>query len=56
MGRDVLSAGEMARAQYAEAIINAYHARARAKSWPDFSKENPALARILNEAERLANA
>ena len=54
-GRDVLSAGEIARARYAEHIVKSYQARAQAESWPDFVRANPAAARVLDEAERLAN-
>lgn len=41
--------------RYAEVIVKAYQARGSAESWPDFVKKNPLAAKILDEAERLAN-
>ena len=55
MGREILSAGEISRSRYAEYIVEAYRARSSAKSWPEFSQAHPQAARILNEAEKLAN-
>ena len=54
-GRDVLSAGEIARGRYAEYIVKAYRARAQAVSWPEFVMAFPESAKVLDEAERLAN-
>ena len=55
LGRDVLSAGEISRARYAETIIGAYRARERSESWVEFANKNKQASRILNDAERLAN-
>jgi hypothetical protein len=54
-GRDVLTASEILRARHAEFIVKSYRARAEAESWPDFVNQNPHAAKVLNEAERLAN-
>jgi len=56
LGRDVLACGEIMRMNYCENVRSAYQGRARAEDWAKWTNENPALARVLNEAEIIANA
>jgi hypothetical protein len=55
MGRPVLSYGEIVRMRYAENIVKAYQARSQAENWAQWKSDNLALARVLDEAERLYN-
>lgn len=55
LGRDTLSAGEIMRMNYCKNVEFAYHSRARADNWAQWAKDNPDLAHVLGEAERLAN-
>jgi len=48
-----LTVREMRRIVHAEAIRDAHQARARSESWAQWATDNPKLARLLNEAEKL---
>ena len=39
----------------AENIVNAYHSRKRSKNWTAWVTENPVMAQLLAEAEKLVN-
>lgn len=54
-GRATLSAGEIIRMNTCENIITAYEMRAKSTSWPQWVKDNPGLAAVLHDAERVAN-
>jgi hypothetical protein len=55
LGRDTLAAGEIMRINYCNNIETAFRSRARVENWAQWAQENKDLARVLNEAERLAN-
>jgi len=39
----------------AENIVNAYHSRSRSENWTAWVAENPVMAQLLAEAEKLVN-
>ena len=39
----------------AENILHAYQSRTQSSNWVAWVRDNPALAELLNEAERLAD-
>jgi hypothetical protein len=54
MGRPWLGAGEIRRITWSERIYQAYTSRLKSKDWYQWDRDNPELARILNEAAILA--
>jgi hypothetical protein len=54
-GRDVLNYGQIARMRYCENVVKAFQARERAPDWVAWVKDNPNVASLLNEAERIYN-
>ena len=54
-GRRKFYHGELSRLIVAENIVMAYHARARSDNWAAWVAENPIMAELLAEAERLGN-
>ena len=53
MGRKVLYAHEMRRMIHAESIVRAYKERSTANA-ADWVKDNPGMAKLLREAQRMA--
>lgn len=49
-----LSAKEIKQMLIADAIVEAYHARARSKDWAAWETDNPERATLLNAAMKLA--
>lgn len=55
MGRETLSAGEMMRMNYCENVASAYKSRTAASNWAQWSRDNPELAAVLLDAEKVTN-
>lgn len=53
IGRRQFYYGELRRMILAENIVNAYRTRAKSSNWPAWVQENPVMADILMEAEKL---
>ena len=54
-GKRILRPGLLRRIRHVRTIINAFELRKKAESWSAWGSENPELADILVEAERLAH-
>jgi hypothetical protein len=55
-GRKVFYYSELRRLILAENIVKAFYDRAKAKDWAKWTQENPVLADLLFEAEKLWQA
>jgi len=54
-GKRILRPGLLRRIRHVRTIINAFELRKKAESFSIFGRDNPELADILVEAERLAH-
>jgi len=54
-GRRQFYYGELRRLIIADNIVKAFHSRAHATNWAEWTRDNPIMAELLAKAERLIN-